>query len=95
MHPSASDAGRQGDRNRLTDPADVDFALDALLGSAGRDAMFRAALAARLPSAPTVAELVGAIYGNPARAPARLAHRLIEAYFLLDPSIPPSVKASA
>lgn len=88
MRPSA----RQGDRSRLTDPADVEFALGALLGSASRDAAFRAALAARLPSAPTVGELVGAIYGDPVRAPARLAHRLIEAYFLLDPAIPASGK---
>ncbi len=85
MHPLAS---RQG--NRLTDPADVEFALGALLGSASRDAAFRAALAARLPPAPTVGELVGAIYGNPVRAPARLAHRLMEAYFLLDPPVPAS-----
>ncbi len=83
-------AGRQGDRNRLTDPADVEFALGALLGSASRDAAFRAALAGRLPPAPTVGELVGAIYGSPIRAPARLAHRLMVAYFLLDPPVPAS-----
>lgn len=94
MHPPASEGLRRGDPNRLTDPGDVEFALSALLGSAGRDAAFRAGLAARLPSAPTVGELVGAIYGNSARAPARLAHRLIETYFLLDPPIPASGQAN-
>ena len=92
MHPSARGAGRQGDRSRLTDPADVEFALGALLGSASRDAVFRVTLAARLPCAPTVGELVGAIYGNPGRA--RLVRRLIEAYFLLDPPVPASGRTS-
>ena len=95
MHPSVEEPGGRRNRNRLTDPADVEFALGALLGPAGCDIAFRIALAARLPAEPTVGELVGAIYGSSARAPAQLAHRLIETYFLLDPAIPASGEASA
>ncbi len=87
MIPSARDRCRQGPRDRrLADPSDVELALGALLGPASRDPVLRA----RVPAAPTVSELIAAVYGHPARGPGRLAQRLIEEYFLLDPPVPAS-----
>jgi hypothetical protein len=89
--PSARERCRQASRNRrLANPSDVEFALGALLGPASRDL----ALRARIPAAPTIAELVAAVYGHAPRGPERLARWLIEEYFLLDPPVPPSGGAS-
>jgi len=80
--------GRPGPR--LADPADVEFALLALLGQAGRDPAARAAVATRLPADPTLAELVDAVFGHLAPRSRRVALRLLEAYFHLDPPVPSS-----
>jgi hypothetical protein len=72
------------------DRADVEFALRALLGPSGRDPAARAAVAARLPGAPTLDELVDAVYGRLGPRSRRAALRLIDAYFHLDPPVPAS-----
>lgn len=91
MTPAAREPscpGRPG--RRLADRADVEFALRALLGPSGRDAAARAAVAARLPRAPTLDELVDAVYGRLGPRSRRIALRLLEAYFHLDPPVPAS-----
>ncbi len=75
---------------RLADRADVEFALRALLGPSGRDAAVGAAVAARLPGAPTLDQLVDAVYGRLGPRSRRIALRLLEAYFRLDPPVPAS-----
>ncbi len=79
-----------GPGRRLADRADVEFALRALLGLAGRDPAARAAVAARLPAAPTLAEMVDAVFEHQGFRSRRLALRLLDAYFGLDPPVPAS-----
>ncbi|HEY6106635.1 MAG TPA: hypothetical protein VIV59_11665 [Anaeromyxobacteraceae bacterium] len=91
MTPAAREPSCPGPPcRRLEDRADVEFALRALLGPFGRDAATRAAVAARLPRAPTLDELVDAVYGHLGPRPRRLALRLLDAYFHLDPPVPAS-----
>jgi hypothetical protein len=91
---------------RLESPRDVEFALNALLGCASRDAdacaRARADILGRLRPAPTIAELVDAVFAwrreqkrraeevEKVEEAARRRHalRLLRAYFLLDPPVP-------
>jgi hypothetical protein len=93
--PAASEPARRARPGRLADRADVEFALRALLGPAGRDAAAREAVAARLPEAPTLAELVEAACRHRGPRARRLALRLLDAYFQLDPSVPASGDATS
>ncbi len=90
MTTPARKPARPGRPGRLADPADVEFALRALLGPAGQDAAVRDAVAARLSEAPTLAELVEAACRHRGPRARRLALRLLEAYFRLDPPVPAS-----
>lgn len=97
---------------RLESPRDVEFALNALLGCASRDAepceQTRADILGGLRSAPTVVELVDAVFAwrrSQARAEElekaeeaarrRQAIRLLRVYFLLDPALPGDAGARA
>ena len=81
-----------GGDERLHDPRDVEFVLNALLGPPA-DAARRAALATGLPQTPTLLELVDAVFarlGTEATGRRRReAQRLLGVYFLLDPPLPP------
>lgn len=68
----------------------MEFALRALLGPVVLDAWARAALAARLPARPTLAQVVDAVYRQQAPRSRRLALQLLDAYFHLDPPVPAS-----
>ena len=87
MTPAVREPARRGRPARLADPADVEFALRALLGP---EPHARAAAAARLPDAPTLAQVVEAACGDRGRPARRLALRLLDAYFELDPPVPAS-----
>jgi hypothetical protein len=97
---------------RLDSPEDVEFALNALLGCDSRDARpaegERAAILGRLRPAPTVVELVDAVFAwrrqarcaeevEKAEEATRRRHalRLLSAYFLLDPPVPGEARALA
>jgi len=85
-------------RYSLEDPRDLAFALRALLGSQADAPGDCAALASRLPQAPTVAEVVEAVFAErPAGAgfPADRdsAVSLLAAYFAIDPPVEPDPQA--
>lgn len=92
---------------RLESPQDVEFALNALLGStsggAGLDEGARADILGRLRPAPTVVELVDAVFAWRRQAHGaeevekaeEAARRLLCAYFLLDPPVPGEAPALA
>jgi hypothetical protein len=97
---------------RLESPQDVEFALNALLGRDPRDAGpgegERDGILGRLRPAPTVVELVDAVFAwrrqarcaeevEKAEEAARRRHalRLLCAYFLLDPPVPGEARALA
>ncbi len=96
--PIAAPPARPGDR--IDDPLDVRFAIHALLGCVARDdadrAAARDAILAGLPPAPTVRELVDAVFawrrragppGEGDEAGRRHARGVLEAYFVLDPPL--------
>ena len=80
---------------RLDDPRDLSFALHALLGrspDSGHDTC--RAVAAQLPPAPTVAQLVDAVFAHRADPVCEDAERvramsLLAAYFAIDPPVEP------
>jgi len=79
----------------LADPRDLRFALHALLGTSHEGDPDRCrAVTARLPSAPTVAELVEVVFaerGPPAgiEVDRERAASLLAAYFAMDPPVDP------
>lgn len=85
--------------DRLSDPRDVSFAVHALLGKAHpHDADACRAVAAHLPPAPTLDEVVAVVFARhapePSDAGARLkARSLLAAYFAMDPPVDPDPSA--
>jgi hypothetical protein len=88
-----------GSAVRIESPQDVEFALNALLGCASRDDGLdegaRADILGRLRPAPTVVELVEAVFvwrrthgAEEVEKAEEAARRLLCAYFLLDPPAP-------
>ncbi len=84
--------------DRIENPQDVDFAIHALLGTEDPDPSrrteARAAILSRLPPAPTLGELVEAVYAwlgpqapPPEDSSRRRARWMLAAYFLLDPPV--------
>jgi hypothetical protein len=85
--------------DRLHDPRDVSFALHALIGSSHPDDSGAClAVAAHLPEAPTLDELVDVVFRRRASegsdADARLkARSLLAVYFAIDPPVDPDPSA--
>jgi len=78
----------------LEDPRDLAFAVRALLGPRVSAEGHCAALASRLSRAPTVAEVVEAVYAERTSEEGLSADRdsavsLLAAYFAIDPSVDP------